>query len=58
MDSRFESTDRQTTDFVLFGLTFLGFLIGATGLILGCAGCAVAGAALMVLCIAAFGLRP
>jgi len=55
--SYFDSTDRTTTDFVLFALGFVGFLLATTGVIVDCPPGAVTGAAFLLLAILCLTLR-
>ena len=55
--SYFDSTDRTTTDFVLFALGFGGFLLATAGVIVGCAPEALTGAGLLLLTILCLSLR-
>ena len=52
-----DSTDRTTGDFILFALAFIGFLLGAGGLVIGSVPGAITGAVLMLLPILGFIVR-
>lgn len=52
-----DSTDRGPVDFVLFGLAFVGFLVGLGGAILTSLASAIFGLFLMLVSIAALGAR-
>lgn len=52
-----DSTDRGPVDFVLFGLAFVGFLVGLGGAILASLASAIFGVFLMLVSIAALGAR-
>ena len=54
MDTRFDSTDRATGDFVRFALGFVAFMLSAGGMILGSAPTAVTGGVVLVLCVLSF----
>ena len=54
----FDSTDRKAADFILFGMGFCGFLLGATGVVIASTGAAVLGLVLLLFSIASFQLRP
>ena len=52
-----DSTDRGPVDFVLFGLAFVGFLVGLGGAILTSLASAIFGLFLLLVSIAALGAR-
>jgi hypothetical protein len=58
MDFFSDSTDRTPTDYVLFALAFIGFVIGLSGVVLTSAWAALSGLLILTLCILAFRLRP
>ncbi len=58
MDNSCESTDRTATDFFLFGTGFVGFLIGATGVVVGSVGTSLAGGLILLIAVSCFRLRP
>jgi hypothetical protein len=57
MTTNSDSTDRGPVDFVLFGLAFIGFLVGLSGVILASLSAAVGGLLLMLISIGALGAR-
>jgi hypothetical protein len=52
-----DSTDRGPVEYVLFGLAFVGFLLGLGGVILSSLAGAIFGLFLMLVSIAALGAR-
>ena len=52
-----DSTDRGPVDFVLFGLAFVGFLLGLGGVILSSLAAAIFGLFLLLVSIGALGAR-
>jgi hypothetical protein len=52
-----DSTDRGPADFVLFGLAFLAFMLGAAGVVLTSPPVAIFGALLLLLSVYALGCR-
>ena len=52
-----DSTDRGPVDYVLFGLAFIGFLLGSGGVILSLPAAAIFGLFLMLVSIGALGAR-
>ena len=54
MDDYSDATERGPVDFFLFGLGFLGFILGAAGLIVSSPVCASLGAVILVLAIWSF----
>jgi len=58
MDNAFDSTDRATPDFILFGTGFFGFLLGVGGVVVASPAAASTGGLILLLAIAAFQLRP
>ncbi len=57
MEKSFDSTDRGPGDFVLFGLGFLGFVVGVAGVAVASPGSAVAGLVLLLVSVTSFQLR-
>jgi hypothetical protein len=57
MNTYSESTDRGPVDYVLFGLAFIGFLLGVSGVVLSSLAPAILGLFLMLGSIAALGAR-
>jgi hypothetical protein len=51
MDPYSDSSERGTTDFILFGLGFIGFLLGVGGIIVSSIGCALGGGLLLLMVI-------
>jgi hypothetical protein len=58
MDTNYDSSDRKPADFVLFALAFLGFVIGAGGVVIASPPAAFTGFALMLVCIVAYLFGP
>ncbi len=58
MDRQSESTDRKATDYIVFALAFIGFVIAAGGIILSSSFLASAGAVLLLLALLSFGRQP
>ena len=54
---RTESTDRNATDYVLFGLGFIGFVMAAAGVVLALAGFAVLGLLVLLTVMGIFNIR-
>ena len=52
-----DSTDRGPADFLLFGLAFLGFLIGAAGVELNSLPLSIFGGLLLLVTVGALGCR-
>ena len=52
-----DSTDRGPVDYFLFGLAFIGFLLGAGGVVLSSRAVAIFGLFLMLISIGALGAR-
>jgi hypothetical protein len=57
MSTYSDSTERGPVDFFLFGLAFVGFLLGVSGVILSSLAAAIFGLVLMLISIAALGGR-
>jgi hypothetical protein len=55
MNGYVDSSERKPSDFFLFTLGFLGFLIAAAGVIVTSPVCALVGVALKLLAISSFG---
>ncbi len=49
MTEEFHSTDRKPADYLLFAIAFVGFVIGAGGIITSSPGLALTGAILVLL---------
>jgi hypothetical protein len=58
MDTHYDSTDRTPSDYFLFALAFLGFMIGVGGVVVASAPAAFTGFILMLLSILSYALRP
>ena len=56
MEDYFDSTTRGPVDYVLFGMGFIGVILGAAGVIVESVAAAVAGFALLLLVVCAFRL--
>ncbi len=52
-----DSTDRGPGDYILFALGFIGFLLGAGGVVIASLSAAVIGGLLFLFAVACFGLR-
>lgn len=57
MTDSVESSDRQSTDFVLFALSFFGYLTGIAGVVLTCVPIALAGGLVTLLTLLALAAR-
>ena len=57
MQPYFDSTDRGLADFVLFAMAFLGFMLGAAGVVLTSPSLALFGALLLLLSVYSLGCR-
>lgn len=53
-----DSTERGPGELILFGLGFVGFLLGVTGIVVGSVAAAIFGWALLLFVLACFGGRP
>ena len=58
MEEFFDSTDRRPADFLLFALGFIGFVLGATGVVVASPATAILGLLMMILTVASFLVRP
>jgi hypothetical protein len=57
MDTNYDSTDRKPADYFLFGLSFLGFIIGLSGVIVASVPAGFIGLILLLLPILSYQLR-
>jgi hypothetical protein len=57
MSTYSDSTDRGPVDYFLFGLAFVGFLLGVSGIIISSLAAAILGLFLLLVSIAALGTR-
>jgi hypothetical protein len=57
MQTYVDSTDRGPADFLLFAAAFIGFMLGAGGVVLTCPPLALFGALLLLISVFAVGCR-
>ena len=57
MNRRFRDSERGPWDFIMFGLTFYGFILTLAGVVVGSAGVAVTGLMTMSLGLLFFGIQ-
>jgi hypothetical protein len=57
MTEQFDSTDRSGGELLQFALAFIGFVLSATGVVVGSPGMTVFGLFLTLLMVSLFGLR-
>ena len=57
MNEHIDESKRSAGDLILFGVTFLGFVVSAVGIVVNSGRIALLGAALMAFCVFCFWLK-